>query len=151
MKLHHAGIVIASGALKFLFSPIVSYQFKHNYLETVLLTAAGGMLGALVCYPLGSQIGKCLAKGRLKKRRKAIAEGREPKRMFTRTNRFIVKVKMKYGAKGFVFLFTPFLSVPLTALLAARYFHHDRRTLPLLLAAVAAWSFVLSAVWKFTG
>ena len=43
----------------------------------------------------------------------------------------------------------PILSIPITAVIAAKYFHHDRRTLPVLLAAVSGWSVVLSTVWSF--
>ena len=70
--------------------------------------------------------------------------------MFTRTNRLIVRIKRGYGVKGLALLSPPILSIPITSILAAKYFRHDRRTLPLLLSSVVVWSFVLSLAWKFT-
>src|SRR5690606_40093290 len=55
MEAWHAMAVMSAGMLKFLFSPIVSYQFGHNYLETVLLTGLGGGLGMLIFFRGGQQ------------------------------------------------------------------------------------------------
>lgn len=151
MEAWHAAAVMSAGMLKFLFSPIVSYQFGHSYLQTVLLTSAGGGLGALIFYRGGRQVLEWLRNRAVRKRARALAAGLRPKPVFTRTNRLIVRLKHTYGLYGMAFALTPLLSVPVTALLAAKYFRHDERTLPALLAAVVAWSFLLSAVWKFTG
>lgn len=151
MEAWHALAVMSAGMLKFLFAPVVSYQFGHTYWQTVLLTAAGGGLGAIIFYQGGRQILEWFRQRSLRRRRRALAAGRPAKAVFTRTNRMIVRVKRSYGLKGLAFVLTPFLSVPVTALLAAKYFRHDKRALPTLLMAVAAWSIVLSAVWRFTG
>ncbi|MCC6840990.1 MAG: hypothetical protein IT230_12605 [Flavobacteriales bacterium] len=149
MKPGHAVMVMVAGVMKFLFSPAVSYGFKHSYWETVALTSLGGCIGMLVFFRTGRRVLEWFRRRRLRKRALAISKGQKPKRIFTRTNRVIVRLKQAYGPQGVAFLLTPLLSVPLTALVAAKYFHHDRRTLPFLLSAVVAWSLVLSAAWKF--
>ncbi|HMN04370.1 MAG TPA: hypothetical protein PKD45_01480 [Flavobacteriales bacterium] len=151
MEAWHAVAVMSAGMLKFLFAPIVSYQFGHSYLQTVLLTAAGGSMGAVFFFQGGRQILEWFRKRTIRRRARALAAGHKPKQIFTRTNRFVIKVKQRYGLGGLAFIFTPFLSVPVTALLAAKYFRHNPRTLSTLLTAVVIWSFVLSAVWKITG
>ena len=61
-----------------------------------------------------------------------------------------MRVNHGYGLVGLAGIAPPILSVPITALLAAKYFRHDRRTLPFLIASVVLWSFVLSAGWRFS-
>lgn len=149
MKPWHVVTVLMAGIVKFMFSPAVSYGFKHSYWQTVLLTTVGGWIGVLIVFPLGSRVLAWFSKRRRRKRALAAERGQPPKRIFTRTNRLIVRLKRAYGPQGVVFLLTPLLSVPLTALVAAKYFRNDKRALPTLLLAVLAWSLVLSAAWKF--
>jgi len=150
MQALHAITVMSAGMLKFLFAAIVSYRFGHTYLETVLLTAAGATVGILVFYLGSARVLEWFRRRYMRKRASDIARGIKPKRIFTRTNRMIVRMKQGYGVHGVAFILPPLLSVPLTSLLAAKYFRHDKRTLPLLLSSVVIWSFVLSAIWKFT-
>lgn len=146
----HVITVLAAGVLKFLFSAIVSYRFGNSYMETVVLTATGGCLGTIVFYYGGARVIEWFRKRHVRKRARAIAQGVPPKRIFTRTNRMIVRFKRGYGVQGLAIFSPPILSIPLMSILAAKYFRHDRRTLPLMLSSVVIWSFVLSAAWKFT-
>ncbi|MBS1936603.1 MAG: hypothetical protein JSS84_02160 [Bacteroidetes bacterium] len=149
MKPWHVVTVLMAAVAKFLFSPLVSYKFGHSYMETVMLTSMGGCIGVLIFFPAGSELLEWMRRRRMRKHAAAIAKGQKPKRAFTRLNRMLIHLKLKYGPQGVAFILTPALSVWLTALVAAKYFRNDRRMLPLLLAAVVAWSFVLSAVWKW--
>lgn len=142
--------VMAAGVLKFFFSGLISYRFGNTYLETVLLTAAGGCVGTVFFYRVGARVMEWFRKRHIRRLAYARAHGIAPKRIFTRTNRMIVRVKRGYGVKGLAALAPPVLSIPITSVLAAKYFRHDRRTLPLLLSSVVIWSFVLSAAWKIT-
>lgn len=142
--------VMAAGVLKFFFSGLVSYRLGNNFLETALLTAAGGCLGTVFFYRMGTGVLEWFRKRHVRRLARARAQGVQPKRIFTRTNRLIVRIKRGYGVKGLAALAPPILSIPITSVLAAKYFRHDRRTLPLLLSSVVIWSFVLSAAWKFT-
>ncbi|HQV39469.1 MAG: hypothetical protein IPO60_12920 [Flavobacteriales bacterium] len=148
----HAIAVMTAAVVKFFFSAPLSYhQFGNNFWQTVLLIAAGGCIGMIVFFLGGARVLEWFRLRRLRKRAHAIARGVSPRRIFTRTNRFIVRLKHGYGIYGLALISPPILSIPLTALLAAKYFRHDRRMLPLLLVSVVLWSFVLSAAWKFTG
>jgi hypothetical protein len=150
MEAIHVITVLAAGVLKFLFSAVVSYRFGNSYLETVVLTATGGCLGTIAFYYGGARVLEWFRRRRVRKRARSIARGTAPQRIFTRTNRMIVRIKRGYGVKGLAIFSPPILSIPLMSILAAKYFRHDRRTLPLMLSSVVIWSFVLSAAWKFT-
>lgn len=140
--------VVAAGILKFFFSGLVSYQMGNTFWETALLTGASGCFGTVVFYLLGTRVVEWFRKRHLRRVAHANAKGVAPRRIFTRTNRMIVRIKRGWGIKGLAALAPPILSIPITSVLAAKYFRHDRRTLPLLLSSVLIWSFVLSAWWK---
>ncbi len=151
MQALHVIAVMAAGMLKFMYSAILSYQFGYSYLETVLLTGTGGCIGIFIFFLGGRSVLEWFRLRYVKKRTRAMERGEKPKRIFTRINRMVVRLKHTYGVTGLAFILIPIVSVPITAVLAAKYFRHDRRTLPILLSSVVVWSFILSAAWKFTG
>lgn len=143
-----AATVLGTSIVKFLFAAAVSYGLGHSFWETVALLAVGGGTGTTAFYLLGSRLLDAIRLRQLRSRLDRMAKGLPPKRSFTRTNRFIVLSKRGYGLIGLAIM-PPLLSIPVTALIAAKYFRHDGRTLPLLLASVAGWSVVLSIAWGF--
>lgn len=148
MSVGSAATVLVMSIVKFLLSALVSYGFEHTYLETIVLTSIGACIGTVLFFRLGKGVLEFFRKRYVKRRADRLSKGLPPKRIFTRTNRFIVRVKRTYGLVGIAVL-PPVLSVPITALLAAKYFKHDRRALPVLLTAVVAWSVLLSTAWGF--
>ncbi|MBK9177301.1 MAG: hypothetical protein IPM46_13405 [Flavobacteriales bacterium] len=140
--------VLGMSIAKFVLAAAVSYGFNHTYMQTIVLLACGGAAGTAIFYLLGVRILEWLRKRYVRRRAMRLAKGIAPKPSFTRTNRFIVRLKRSYGLVGLAVM-PPILSIPITSLLAAKYFRHDRRTLPLLLSAVVMWSVVLSTAWGF--
>lgn len=140
--------VLAMSVVKFLFAGLISYGFNHTYWQTILLTAIGGSAGTIGFFLLGKRVMEWFRQRFVRKRAERTAKGLRLKPVFTRTNRWIVRVKHSYGLLG-IAVMPPILSIPITAVLAAKYFHHDRRALPVLVSAVLAWSVVLSTAWGF--
>mgnify|MGYP003387446472 CR=1 FL=1 len=140
--------VLVMSVAKFFLCGLVSYGFNHTFMETLLLTAIGACLGTFSFFRLGKRVIEWFRLRYVRRRTERLAKGLAPKRIFTRTNRMIVRVKHNYGLLG-IALLPPILSVPITAMLAAKYFRHDRRALPILMSAVIAWSVVLSTAWGF--
>lgn len=138
--------VIGTSIVKFLFAALVSYGFDHTYWQTILLLAIGGSIGTVGFYLLGKQVIEWFRMRYARRRAERLAKGLAPRRIFTRTNRLIVRMKRTYGLIGLAVM-PPILSIPVTSIIAAKYFRHDRRTLPYLLTAVLAWSVVLSTAW----
>lgn len=127
-------------SVKFLFAPSTVYLSGYSYLETILITICGGVLGVFVFFKSGTFIFSKLDRwiGRRKK-----------KKSFTKRNRTIVKLKNKYGLYGLALLSPCVISIPLGCILAAKYFAHDRRTIPFFITAVVFWSFVLTTFTAF--
>lgn len=140
--------VVLTASVKFLFAGLVSFGMGNGFWETLIYTAIGGLLGMSVFYLGGRGLLEWFRKRYLRRVQERISKGLPPKRIFTRTNRLIVRVKQRYGILGLAMFAPPTLSIPVTALLAAKYFRHDRRTLPTLLVSVMVWSAVLSSAWS---
>jgi len=140
--------VLAMSVLKFMFASPLSYGLGFGFPATVLMLAAGGCAGTTVFYAAGGRVLEWFRQRYLRRSIERTAKGLPPRRVFTRTNRMIVRLKRDAGLPGLAIM-PPILSIPITAVIAAKYFHHDRRTLPVLLAAVSGWSVVLSTVWSF--
>ena len=153
MSIQWAGAVsvLLTSSVKLLFAGPLSYSLGHDMLTTMVLLSAGGMLGMTVFFLSAKGLLELFRRRYLKRVEERAARGLPPKPIFTRTNRFIVRVKRSYGVWGIAAVGPAIISIPISAVLAAKYFKHDRRTLPIMLGAVVVWSIGLSLVWSFLG
>jgi len=141
--------IMFMAAFKFLFSGLISFGMGYSFVETMIYMAIGGCIGALVFYLLGKTVLEWFRQRYVRKREARRLKGIPTKKIFTRTNRTIVRVKHKYGMLGLVMFTPPILSIPITSVLAAKYFKHDKRTLPALIGSILVWSVVLTTMWSF--
>lgn len=121
--------------VKFLFAApamVATNEYDWSFLEVWGITASGAALGVFIFYHFGESIFDYLDRKRRKK----------PK-VFNRKNRWIVRLKMKYGLKGLL-LVSGLISVPIASLLAARYFRSET-TLPMVIMGFTLWSLLLTA------
>ncbi|HAS36552.1 MAG TPA: hypothetical protein DCS15_08695 [Flavobacteriales bacterium] len=121
---------------KFLFAPSALVASGYGFWETLAIATAGGVVGIWVFYFLGSSIFEYF--NRLQARKK------KPKKVFTKKNKLIVRLVKNYGLTGLC-LALGVISIPLSALLAARYFRHRKDTLVYLSISVLAWALLLTA------
>lgn len=141
--------VILTSAVKLLFASPVSYALGHTVAQTILLVAIGACIGVLVFFFSARYVLAAFRRRYLRRRAQRAARGLPPKPIFTRTNRGIIRLKQGYGFWGIAAVGPPIISIPIAAVLAAKYFKHDRRTLPTMLVAVVAWAFILGGVFSF--
>lgn len=136
-------VVILSGT-KFLTAPITSLNIGFGYLETLLITTIGGVIGVVFFYYLSAAIMVIIQKltGKLGKKKQKPSK----KRVFTWKNKLIVKIKREYGLIGLAAITPIFLSIPLGTFLAARFFHDQKKVLTYLSASVIVWSVIVSSV-----
>ena len=141
--------VVAASMVKFAVSPFVAYSvFDWSFWQTLLITSVGGCLGVVVFYKISAWL---MNRARLARLHREIARQHgvnvPRRRIFTNFNRFIVRVKRGHGLEGLAALTPVLLSIPIGTIIAAKYFRHDRRTLPTLLSSVLIWAVVLSSIW----
>ena len=79
------------------------------------------------------------------------SSGEKKKKVFTKRNRLLIRVKSSWGLIGLALISPSVISIPLGSLLAARYFRNDPRTLPVFFAAVVFWSFTLTTLTSLVG
>jgi len=117
--------------VKFLLTPSTMIAAGYSFIETVLISSTGAGLGVFIFFNAGERI---FALFKFKK-----------KKIFTTGNRRLVRIKTRMGVRGLM-LVSVFLSVPISSLLAARFFHHHRSTLPLMMLGFFLWSLVLTGI-----
>lgn len=139
--------VILLSSVKFGLGGIpLAFGYGFTFFKIVVTTSVGGILGIIVFSYLSEQILKLVDKiGQWWRR----DHPKKPKKIFTYKNKFIVKVKMKFGLIGLAILTPTVLSMPLGMLLAKRYFHNSQRVMLYMITSVLFWSVTISSFKLF--
>ena len=136
-------LVVILSATKFLTAPITSLNIGFGYLETLLITTIGGLIGVVFFFYLSSAIMLLISKLGSKWNKKKPSK---PKKKFTWKNKAIVHIKREYGLIGLAAITPIFLSIPLGTFLAARFFSDRKLVIGYLSASVVVWSVIVSSV-----
>lgn len=147
--LHHLAeivVVVAWGTVKMLVAAGFGAGFGFPFLENFLWTSLGSCIGVLVFYALSERLTERSRLRWLRKRMERAATGADNARMFTKRNRRIIRIKHISGYLGVAALTPLVLTIPLGGILAARFFHHDRRTIPALLVSVVLQAMAVTAL-----
>lgn len=120
--------------IKFLFTPFGGPAVKLTFWETYFVCVAGAVFSATIFY-FSSEL---LMKRAHKKRLQAIKDAKENgtelpfKKKFTKTNKFIVRLKHRFGIY-IVSMYAPlFLSVPIGTIITAKFYGKEKKTFPLI-------------------
>lgn len=126
-----------AAVVKFLVTPSLMVARGWGFLTTVLVSSVGAGIGVLLFFYFGKWMLNKWAKFRGEK---------EPKRpFFTSKRRRVVQFRRKFGMWGLLVV-SGMISVPISALLAAKYYHRDERMPWILILAFVIWAFVLTAL-----
>lgn len=150
-------VLIISG-VKFLFAPLVSIAYGFNYFQTVIFTTVGGILGILFFYFFSKWIIRQYSKycpivfsyftgEKVERAKKILNCDQPPKKKFTRKNKLIINLRIKYGFLGIILLTPVLLSIPIGAFLAQKYYSKKSNVLIYLSISVVFWSFFMSSVF----
>ncbi len=125
--------------VKFSFSTIPGPHLGMTFFQTSLAAFAGGATCALVSYFASDLILLFLKKRTARKQQQMLANNKTPpkKKSFTRMNRFIIRIKMKFGQVGICFYAPFFLSIPIGSLVIAKFYGNRWETFPLILLGLA--------------
>lgn len=126
-----------AAVVKFLVTPSLMVARGWGFLTTVLVSSVGAGIGVLLFFYFGKWMLNKWAKFRGEK---------EPKRpFFTSKRRRVVQFRRKFGMWGLLVV-SGMISVPISAVLAAKYYHRDERMPWILILAFIIWAFVLTAL-----
>jgi hypothetical protein len=136
-------LVLLLSSTKFLTAPITALNIGFGYVQTLLLTTFGGIMGVLFFYFLSSAMMLFIQRFNARFRPNRVVK---KKRSFTWKNRLIVRVKRDYGIIGLAAMTPTMLSIPVGTFLAARFFDNPGEVLPYLIISVMCWSVLVSSV-----
>ena len=120
---------------KFIWAPLtMATATDYIWWEILLVTIIGGWIGIFIFYYFGTIIMEFINKRR-----------KNPPKRFSQLNRFVVRIKRKYGLTGLVSIIGV-ISVPVCTLIAAAYYKENKRVIPALMTSVLIWSCSLTAI-----
>ncbi|MDG2245130.1 MAG: hypothetical protein P8L71_02095 [Flavobacteriales bacterium] len=122
--------------VKFLALPwIMVLASDKGFVETVLVSTSGAAIGITVISFFGDKLFQYLSK----------RANRRGSKVFSNSRRRLVRIKNKFGLKGLLMI-GGFLSVPITTLLATKYFTHEKHMVPKVIFGFFLWSIALTSL-----
>lgn len=122
-----------------MFAPLAGWAAGFSFLETFSVCISGGVFSASIFYFGSSYFMNLAVKRRARRAVRLEKKGKKMKapKKFTRANRRIIKIKRSVGIYGVTWMFPLFLSVPLGAIITAKFYKHQRKTFPLIVLFLA--------------
>ena len=108
--------------------------FDFNFWKVITVTCSGGIAGAVVF----TNVSDVLMKWWHNAKMKYFRNHRHPK-VFTKTNRRIIKIKKRFGLWGIAFCAPIFLSIPVGAFVAERFYKDKKKVILAISVAVVFW------------
>lgn len=137
--------IVLLSSVKFLLAPSTAIAAGYGFLKTLVITFCGGSSGIIFFYYFGGWTLKklgCMGVSTTK-----VNEASIPKRkIFTKKNKWIIKIKSKFGLAGLSLITPGIISIPIGSILAAKYFRRNPNTLAYLVASVFLWSLALTSI-----
>ena len=112
--------------------------FKFHYLKSVITSSAGAIFSTVVFTYLSDGILKYWEK--LKDKWFA---SKHKKKIFTKSNRRVIRIKQRFGLFGIAVLTPILLSIPLGAFLGERFFKDKKKVILYISVATILWSNIL--------
>lgn len=146
-------LVILFSSVKFgMTFPLAIIEYKFSISQAIIWTNVGGILGIFVFAYLSEQLIIIWREylGKYLRKLFRIKEGKKRKKIFSKRNRRIVKIKSRYGLPG-IALATPILfSIPIGVFLAIRYFERKKLKLAYIFGGNLIWSFIYSYFYTYS-
>ena len=124
--------------------PTVIAIYKSNYLLALVSSCTGAVFGSVLFTYLFAGILKWWDKVK-----EGMFSSKHPKKIFTKFNRRVIRIKHRFGLTGIAILTPIFLSIPIGAFLAERFYKDKKKVIIYLSVSSIAWCFVLYFVYLF--
>ncbi|MEN8227540.1 MAG: hypothetical protein ABFS38_05240 [Bacteroidota bacterium] len=143
-------VTILLSSVKFAVTfPLVIMQFQFSFIETILWTNVGGMLGICFFAFLSDMVISWWNRNFKKPRSDTPKNGSSGKKVFTKRNRRIVRIKQQYGLIGIAVATPCLLSIPVGAFLVVRYYRSTKTGFIYLIASNLVWSVIYTWFYLF--
>ena len=131
--------IMVASSFKMLFGVPLAIATGYNQLESIIIASAGGIIGVVIFTFFSQWIINVIEKFGSKKE----------KRIFTKRNRFIIKVRQRFGLIGLAFI-APNLTIPVGTFVLVRYFKSRRKIILYESLSVIFWAVVTSLIMSPT-
>ena len=118
--------------------------FKFNFWKVMAVNIGGGVGGSV----LFTYVSSSLLKWWDRMKAKYFKTHRHP-RIFTRSNRLVVKAKRRFGLYGVAFLTPVLLSYPVGVFIAERLYKEKKKVILAMAVSVIFWSLTLYGIFYF--
>jgi hypothetical protein len=124
---------------KFMFAPFAGPHLHLPFYQTYLAAFIGGSLSSAVFYFASDFFMEWTHRRKVRKQTLLLEQGLPipKKKVFTKTNRLVIRLKMKFGKYGICFWAPFFFSVPLGSIIVAKFYGKLRESYPLILLGMA--------------
>lgn len=134
-------IVALISSSRFTYGPLFGLGAGLSFTESFISALIGGLLGTLFYYFIASKLFRYFAK----KRKNSLKK----KPIFTKNNRKIIRIKQRFGIIGIGFLTVPVFSIMIGSMIAWKFFHHKKTTIPILFGFVLFYNIIYCIVYYF--
>ena len=124
--------------------PTVIAIYKSNYLLALVSSSTGAVFGSVLFTYLFAGILKWWDKVK-----EGMFSSKHPKKIFTKFNRRVIRIKHRFGLTGIAILTPIFLSIPIGAFLAERFYKDKKKVIIYLSISAISWCFVLYFIYLF--
>ncbi len=149
-------------SIKYFWSTPYAYLLNMNAWEALLCIEIGGIAGFLLYYyffrfllaelkllwPVVYYFTPVMFKVRFEQWRDRRRKRRVTMKKFTSRNKFIVKIRRRYGMWGIIVLSPIILSIPIGALLGTKYFAHRHSFIPYMILSISVWGVISMAFFS---
>jgi membrane protein YqaA with SNARE-associated domain len=135
---HIISVFIASTLKLGIVGLPMAAAFKFSFLKTLLVCGTGGVTGSFVFGYLSEEI--IILWNRLMKK---LYPNRKKAKVFTRTNRLVVRTKKYFGIMGIAFISPLFLSIPFGSFVAIQLFRDRHKTVLYISISSIMWTVIL--------
>jgi len=151
--------IVLLASVKYIITLPYAMIIGLDYEYAILAVLAGGIGGFLFFYYLSKPVNRGLTRlwphvcylvpGSIKRRYNLLCERQKEKsrgKWFSRRNRFLVKVKTTYGFWGIIIATPVFLTIPIGAFLANKYYGQRKFIVGYMIISIVGWGVVLSGI-----
>jgi hypothetical protein len=124
--------------------PAAILAYKFHFLKVFAITVSGGLTGTVIFTFLSASLINWWKHFKAK-----YFTTHKKAKVFTKSNRRIIRIKRRFGLAGIAF-FTPILlSVPLGAFLGERFYRKKQKVIFALSLSIILWEVVLYFIYYF--
>ena len=125
--------------------PTAIAAFKGSYLKAILSLFAGSTFSTIIFTTLSDTIIRWWEKFK----DRWFSKPKHPKKVFTKFNRRVIKVKHRFGLIGIAMISAPILSIPVGSFLAERFYKNKKKVILYIAGANLFWSATLYFIYFY--